>query len=111
MRKLRRIYWIGLVALALAAGIKGVVQQSDDRMLLWVAVLFAIGAVLGALTFTLAKLPMLVPLRGVLVAVVGYHALFGPIMLAYMLTTSHSRNEDLPLQLYPHVIHLIDSLE
>jgi hypothetical protein len=111
MRKLHRIYWIVLIALAAAVGIKGVVQDADERTYIWVAILFAIGAVLGWLTFFLAKLPMLVPMRGVMVLVVGYHALFGPIMLAYMLMSSHSRNEDLPLQLYPHVIHFIDSLE
>ncbi len=111
MRQLRKIYWIVLIALTLAAAGKGIAQDLGQVYLTWVALLFAVGAVLGALTFMVAKLPMIVPMRGLLVVVLGYHALFGPIMLAYKLTTTASRNEDFPLQLYPHVIYMIDSLE
>lgn len=111
MRKWSRLYWISLVALTLFAAAKGVVQEESSNYLPWVALLFAIGLVLGAATFAVAKSRLSNPWRGVLVGVLGYHALFGPVMLAYLSLTEHSRNGDLPLRIYPHIITFIDSLE
>lgn len=111
MRKWSRVYWITLVVLAVAAAAKGIVRDEKSGYLVWVALLTGIGIGLGALTFALAKSRLSNPWRSVFVVVVGYHALFGPTMLAYLLLTEHSRNGDLPLRLYPHVIEFIDSLE
>ncbi|MCA8979199.1 MAG: hypothetical protein KDC14_04170 [Planctomycetes bacterium] len=111
MRNYRRVFWIGLIVLALVAAGTSVARGENSGHLIWVAVLSGAGALLGALTFAVAGSRMRNPLRGVLVAVLAYHALFGPIMLAYFALTPHSRNEDLPLRLYPHVIAFINSFE
>ncbi len=51
------------------------------------------------------------PLVWLLAAVVGYHALFGPAMLLHVLTHRATRNDDLALRAWPHVIHWINRFE
>lgn len=111
MRKYRVTYWIGLFALAIAAAASGVLRDQNGAYFIWVGVLLAVGVVLGALTFALAKSQLSQPLRGMLIALCGYHALFGPVMLAYLTVTESSRNDDFALRIYPHLIAWIDSFE
>lgn len=47
----------------------------------------------------------------VYLAVIGCHALFGPAMLLHFLTHQATRNDDLALRVWPHVIHWMNSFE
>ena len=111
MRRLRLTYWIVLALLSLGAAVKVVVGEANQGHLAVVALLTGVGALLGWLTFRIAASRMREPIKTVLAVVVGYHALFGPVMLAYILSVDASRNDDLALQLYPHVIEFINSFE
>ena len=111
MTAIRRIFWWSLILLTIACLLRGFLEPERDRTLLVVPIFAGFGAVVGALTFLVANSPLPRALRGLFVLVLGYHACFGPIMLAYLLTTEVQRNDDLPLVLYPHIVELINSLE
>jgi len=111
MRKFFRGYWISLVVLTLGLLAKSALTESSDIHLYRALTLGAIGLVLGLVTLGLSKAPIPRPARTVLVVVAAYHALFAPIMLAYLILTESTRNDDLPLRLYPHVIEFINSFE
>jgi len=111
MRKFFRGYWIALVVLTLGLLGKSLIDERSDIHLYRAITLGGIGLVLGLLTYGLSKSPIPRPFRTVLVVVAAYHALFAPIMLAYLILTESTRNDDLPLRLYPHVIEFINSFE
>jgi hypothetical protein len=67
--------------------------------------------VLGWPSFRVVSSNLPRPCVWLVVAVVGYHALFGPAMLPHFLTHKATRNDDIALRLWPHVIHWIDSFE
>lgn len=69
------------------------------------------GLVFGWAAFRIAARAGREPLLLVAVAVVGYHALFGPAMLLHDLTRAATRNDDLALRAYPHLIAWIDRFE
>jgi len=49
--------------------------------------------------------------RVVLAAALGYHALFGVVMLVSRIRSESTSNDDLVMKLWPHVVHFINSLE
>ena len=51
------------------------------------------------------------PWFGILQAVLIYHALAGPVFWIYALTTQATKNSDLPLSLYPHLVHAVNRFE
>ena len=104
----RRASWIGLgVVIVLALG----VAVSRRAPLPITAFLLAWSVLLGGLAFLLATSKLFRPLAWVLAGVIGYHALFGPAMLLHCLTHESTRNDDLALRLWPHVVHWINSFE
>jgi hypothetical protein len=50
-------------------------------------------------------------LRGVLVLMLAYHALFGVVLMAERAWKLQSSNEDLAIVLWPHIVRAIHSLE
>lgn len=75
------------------------------------AVLALAGLGLGAAAWRVARSRLAPVPRVLLAAALGYHALFGPVMLLYGLTQPVTSNDDLAPRLFPHVVHWLNSLE
>lgn len=52
-----------------------------------------------------------VTLRAILAGVIGYHALFGLVMLWTRMRYPVTSNDDFVMQCWPHVVHFINSFE
>lgn len=111
MRRWQFLYYAALVVAGAAALFKALSDGDAGGHLVWIGILFAAGAVGGWLTFVCARSRMRRPWKPIVVAVVAYHALFGPVMLAYFAGVEAQRNDDLPLRLYPHVVAFVNSFE
>lgn len=111
MRRWQFLYYAALVVAGAAALFKALSGGDAGGHLVWIGILFAAGLIGGWLTFACAKSRMRGVVKTVVVAVVAYHALFGPVMLAYFASVDAQRNDDLPLQLYPHVVAFVNSFE
>jgi len=97
--------YLGITAiLGAGAALRGLMWPHLLFLLSWSVVLgWPVARALRSNLPRLAVLPVVV--------VVGYHALFGPAMLLHFLTRDATRNDDLALRTWPHVIHWINSFE
>lgn len=105
VRRAWRVYLSVVVLLALGVALSGRVILPFSLFLVAWSVL------LGWPTLRVMSSNLPRPCVWLIVAVVGYHALFGPAMLLHFLTHKASRNDDLALRVWPHVVHWINSFE
>lgn len=75
------------------------------------AVLLAPSLALGWAACWLMRREWPALVRWPLALVLGYHALFGPALMLALAIDPATRNDDLVLRAWPHVVHAIDSLE
>ena len=108
--------FLGFAALVAAASI-AVVARGAVSGPSWTSSA-AVVAILGGIAVLLAwiagrvhrtRLPCLP--RGAIVLALAYHACFGPALMLTRAIEPVSRNDDLCMRLWPHVVHAINSFE
>lgn len=110
-RRIAAVWYAGLLLLALALVGKGAADRELARYAIWAGFLFGVGAVFGGLALRVAWSRLPQASRVLLALALGYVALFGPVMSAYLLVVDASANDDLPLLLFRPLVELLNSLE
>lgn len=105
------------VGVVLLAGVGFVGRATYDSPHNWAAYA-AVGAIFAAWSVGLMwcarwvwRREGYVTLRAIGAGVLGYHALFGVVMMLTHVATTATSNDDIALRLWPHVVHFIDSFE
>ena len=83
---------------------------SDQRKLVTIIAFTVLSQLFGIAGFILS-FPRDTWWKKIVLAIVVYHALIGPVFTAHSLLNTTNRNDSLALKLYPHVVGFIDGFE
>lgn len=107
--------WFALVSIALAVAFvvaSGLRASNGWRNGTATAALLLVPSLaLGWLACWIARRSWPALVRWPLALVLGYHALFGPALMLAWTIEPVTRNDDLYMRLWPHVVHAINSFE
>lgn len=102
--------WIGFQLVSMASLGAALSFTTDARRTLPIIGFCFLGQIVSCVALFLASRQSTWLLRLLLLAAV-YHSLIGPIFIAHYAMNRMTRNGDLALVLYPHVVSAIDAME
>jgi hypothetical protein len=112
-RRIWRVFAVGVLVLFAGYLVRTIADDAHN----WSQSL-AVGGIFGGSGLALGwlargaytKIPVAMP-RWIFTIVLGWHALFGPVMLATRIVTRVTSNDQPGIVLWPHVVHWINSFE